>query len=238
MRLSAIPGLPPLLACAGLIAAWELASRVFGISGLPPAHEALRESDLAVDPLADVLANHLASGKSGLVEADGRTLFLTVQVPPVRLVVVGAVHISQAMASMAAGLDLAADIAPEVPQAILGDPVRLGQVVSTFVSNALKFTEAGHVSVRMALDAGDGRNARLFLRREERSLAETRGTQIEVGRKHALEPGFERGPERAHHDQHGDHEAEADDDRRNADRRLARSGLELRDRVERRQLTG
>lgn len=56
----------------------------------------------------------------------------------------------------AAGLDLAADIAPEVPQAILGDPVRLGQVVSNFVSNALKFTEAGHVSVRMALDAGDG----------------------------------------------------------------------------------
>jgi len=41
--LSAIPGLPPLLACAGLLAVWELASRVFGISGLPPAHEALRE---------------------------------------------------------------------------------------------------------------------------------------------------------------------------------------------------
>ena len=42
-RLSTIPGLPPLLACAGLLAAWEIASRVFGISGLPPAHEALRE---------------------------------------------------------------------------------------------------------------------------------------------------------------------------------------------------
>jgi signal transduction histidine kinase/CheY-like chemotaxis protein/HPt (histidine-containing phosphotransfer) domain-containing protein len=55
-----------------------------------------------------------------------------------------------------AGLDLAADIAPEVPRAILGDPVRLGQVVSNFVSNALKFTETGHVSVRMAIDARDG----------------------------------------------------------------------------------
>ena len=43
MRLSAIPGLPPLLACAGLLAAWEIASYTFGISGLPPAHEALRE---------------------------------------------------------------------------------------------------------------------------------------------------------------------------------------------------
>ncbi|MGT2481868.1 ATP-binding protein [Methylobacterium oryzae CBMB20] len=56
----------------------------------------------------------------------------------------------------AAGLDLAAEVGPEVPRAILGDPVRLGQVVSNFVSNALKFTEAGHVSVRMAVDAGDG----------------------------------------------------------------------------------
>ena len=56
----------------------------------------------------------------------------------------------------AAGLDLAVEIAPGVPRAILGDPVRLGQVVCNFVSNALKFTEAGHVSVRMAIEAGDG----------------------------------------------------------------------------------
>jgi NitT/TauT family transport system permease protein len=42
-RLSAIPGLPPLIAAAGLLAVWEIAARVFTISGLPPAHEALRE---------------------------------------------------------------------------------------------------------------------------------------------------------------------------------------------------
>ncbi|MGU3388847.1 XdhC family protein [Methylobacterium sp. D53M] len=71
------------------------------------AQRLVGEDAIAADPLADVLAKHLASGKSGLVEADGRTLFLTVQVPPVRLVVVGAVHISQALAPMAAGLDLA-----------------------------------------------------------------------------------------------------------------------------------
>lgn len=71
------------------------------------AQRLVREAEIAADPLAAVLAKHLASGKSGLVEADGRTLFLTVQVPPVRLVVVGAVHISQAMAPMATELDLA-----------------------------------------------------------------------------------------------------------------------------------
>src|SRR6476620_7342962 len=42
MRLGTIPGLPPLLACAGLLAVWEVAARAFDISGLPPAHEALR----------------------------------------------------------------------------------------------------------------------------------------------------------------------------------------------------
>lgn len=71
------------------------------------AQRLVREAEIAADPLGAVLAKHLASGKSGLVEAEGRTLFLTVQVPPVRLVLVGAVHISQAMAPMAAGLDLA-----------------------------------------------------------------------------------------------------------------------------------
>jgi NitT/TauT family transport system permease protein len=42
MRIGTIPGLPPLLACAGLLAVWEVAARAFDISGLPPAHEALR----------------------------------------------------------------------------------------------------------------------------------------------------------------------------------------------------
>jgi NitT/TauT family transport system permease protein len=42
-RWSAIPGLPPLLACFGLLALWELAAYAFHISGLPPAHVALRQ---------------------------------------------------------------------------------------------------------------------------------------------------------------------------------------------------
>lgn len=48
------------------------------------------------------------SGKSGTFEIDGRQLFLNVHVPPARLVVIGAVHISQALAPMArlAGLDV------------------------------------------------------------------------------------------------------------------------------------
>jgi xanthine dehydrogenase accessory factor len=66
----------------------------------------VREAEAAADPLADTLLERLRQGRSGLVEADGRALFLTVQAPPVKVVVVGAVHISQALAPMARGLDL------------------------------------------------------------------------------------------------------------------------------------
>lgn len=50
----------------------------------------------------------LRTGKSGLFEIDGQKLFLNVQVPPPRIVVIGAVHISQALAAIApiAGYDL------------------------------------------------------------------------------------------------------------------------------------
>lgn len=51
--------------------------------------------------LEAVIAGALRSGKSGVVEADGRNYFLNVHLPPARIVVIGAVHISQALAAMA-----------------------------------------------------------------------------------------------------------------------------------------
>lgn len=76
-RLSAIPGLPPLIACAALLAVWETASYTFGISGLPPAHEALRELPVILtDP--ESLLNILASIRRMLV---GFALALAFAVP-------------------------------------------------------------------------------------------------------------------------------------------------------------
>jgi xanthine dehydrogenase accessory factor len=71
-----------------------------GESRLVPAEAA------ATDPIAAELEKRLRSGRSGMLE-DGRT-FLTVQVPPPRIVAIGAVHISQALAPMArmAGFDV------------------------------------------------------------------------------------------------------------------------------------
>lgn len=67
-----------------------------------------RESDRCDGDLGLALTRAFDSGKSGGVEVAGRQLFLNVHVPPARLVVIGAVHISQALAPMArlAGLDV------------------------------------------------------------------------------------------------------------------------------------
>lgn len=66
----------------------------------------VKEADIAGDVLAEVLDRQLRSGKSGSVEVDGKLYFLTVQAPPPRIVVTGAVHISQALAPIAKLLDL------------------------------------------------------------------------------------------------------------------------------------
>ena len=59
------------------------------------------------DPLAEALREAFRTGKSGIVEAAGTKYFVNVHVPPVKLVIIGAVHISQALAEMAGivGLD-------------------------------------------------------------------------------------------------------------------------------------
>lgn len=86
----------------------------------------VRETEAAADPLAEILLERLRQGRSGLAEAHGRSLFLTVQVPPVKVVVVGAVHISQALAPMARGLDL--DVAIVDPRTAFATPERFPDV--------------------------------------------------------------------------------------------------------------
>jgi xanthine dehydrogenase accessory factor len=65
------------------------------------AQRLVTRDKVASDPLKDVLEAHLRSGKSGIEETSEGKVFLTVHVPPTRLVITGAVHISQALAPIA-----------------------------------------------------------------------------------------------------------------------------------------
>ena len=65
------------------------------------AQRLVKAEDVPRDPLKDVLQERLRSGKSGMAETAEGHVFLTVHVPPPRLIAIGAVHISQALAPIA-----------------------------------------------------------------------------------------------------------------------------------------
>jgi two-component system, sensor histidine kinase and response regulator len=53
----------------------------------------------------------------------------------------------------AKGLELTYEIRPDVPDGLLGDAGRLGQILLNLVGNAIKFTEQGEVAVRIDAEA-------------------------------------------------------------------------------------
>ncbi|MBZ0138926.1 MAG: XdhC family protein [Pseudorhodoplanes sp.] len=72
------------------------------------AQRLVTRAGIEADPLKDVLRKRLHSGKSGMEETPEGRVFLTVHVPPPRMVITGAVHISQALVPIAriAGYDV------------------------------------------------------------------------------------------------------------------------------------
>lgn len=59
------------------------------------------------------------------------------------------------------GLALRYDLLPEVPAALIGDPLRLSQVLINLGNNAVKFTDRGEIVISVHLQARDERGVRL-----------------------------------------------------------------------------
>jgi two-component system, sensor histidine kinase and response regulator len=54
------------------------------------------------------------------------------------------------------GLELLCEIAPEVPETVRGDASRLRQIAINLIGNAIKFTSAGEVALKVQLEPGEG----------------------------------------------------------------------------------
>ena len=68
------------------------------------------------------------------------------------------------------GLGLAARVDPEIPERLVGDPVRLGQVLVNLLGNAVKFTAKGEVTLAVTLVAREDGRARVVVRVQDSGI--------------------------------------------------------------------
>ncbi|POB65815.1 hypothetical protein CRN59_34515, partial [Vibrio vulnificus] len=63
----------------------------------------------------------------------------------------------QATSAHEKGLEITLKIDPRIPEGVVGDPLRIQQVLTNLVGNSIKFTERGNidVSVEMRAQSGD-----------------------------------------------------------------------------------
>jgi two-component system sensor histidine kinase/response regulator len=59
------------------------------------------------------------------------------------------------------GLEFLAHVDPGIPEFLLGDPLRLGQILTNFVNNAVKFTEKGEIRLEIGLLERTGEKVQL-----------------------------------------------------------------------------
>jgi xanthine dehydrogenase accessory factor len=97
----------------------------------------VRENETGSDALLKSLKVKLRGSKSGIHEHEGKRYFIEVHQPPLRIVVIGAVHVSQALSPMAKLLDY--DLVIIDPRGAFATPARFPDVtlIADWPDNAL-----------------------------------------------------------------------------------------------------
>jgi signal transduction histidine kinase/ActR/RegA family two-component response regulator len=111
--------------------------------------EYLRDVMNSAESLLSLLNDILDLSK---IEA-GRMELAPIQVPMAQLIQ-EVTHFLKTAASQK-GLELAWNVAPEVPEHVSADPLRLRQVLLNLIGNAIKFTETGSVRVEAKAESQD-----------------------------------------------------------------------------------
>lgn len=76
------------------------------------------------------------------------------------------------------GIDLLFDIPADIPRQLIGDPLRLGQILINLGNNAVKFTEKGHVIIRIKVRESNDEKVLLHFTIEDSGIGMT-AEQIE-----------------------------------------------------------
>ena len=72
------------------------------------------------------------------------------------------------------GLEFLIHVAPAIPEQLLGDPLRLGQILTNFVNNAIKFTERGEIGLNIDLLERTGEKVQLKFSVRDTGIGMTR----------------------------------------------------------------
>ena len=78
------------------------------------------------------------------------------------------------------GLELTFHIPPDVPDRLIGDPLRLRQVLVNLVGNAIKFTETGEVAVNLQLKAASDSEARVLFEVRDTGIGISQAQQQKI----------------------------------------------------------
>ncbi|RQW84335.1 MAG: PAS domain S-box protein, partial [Methylococcus sp.] len=140
---------------------------VLGTDLTPRQHDYLEKVQTASQALLGLLNDILDSAKieAGRLELDSQPFDLGA--------VVGGVLELFTVPAQHKGLRLGATLAPELSRPLLGDPLRLRQVLLNLIGNAVKFTEQGEVWVGVEALAPDGAGVTVRTRVEDTGIGMT-----------------------------------------------------------------